>query len=240
MSLFDAPLHHNFHLASTSGGQYDLRTIFDDTLVQRDPQLAVTMVENHDSQPLQSLESAVDPWFKPLAYALILLRRDGYPCIFHADYFGAEYSDTDIDGGTCDISLAPHQFLVDRFLAARQTHAWGPQEDHFDDPQCIGWTRAGDEAHPGGMAVVMSIGEAAVKRMRVGLPQVQFHDITGHVNGVVETDADACGEFVCTPGQVSVWVPVPLPTQQLQRQRQHGSSPRRPMLSARFARPTLP
>ena len=35
----------------------------------------------------------VEPWFKPLAYALILLRREGYPCIFYADYYGAEYED---------------------------------------------------------------------------------------------------------------------------------------------------
>jgi hypothetical protein len=74
------------------------------------------------------------------------------------------------------------------------------------------------------MAVIMSIGEAGVQQMQVGLPQVQFLDITGHVEGVVETDVDACGEFVCTPGKVSVWVPVPRPTQQLQRQL--GSSPR--------------
>jgi len=125
ITLFDAPLHHNFHVASAMGADYDLRTIFEGTLVQRDAAMAVTLVENHDSQPLQALESVVEPWFKPLAYALILLRRDGYPCIFHADCFGAEYSDAGNDGGTYDIELAPHRFLVDRFLHARQTHAWG-------------------------------------------------------------------------------------------------------------------
>jgi alpha-amylase len=51
------------------------------------------MVSNHDTQPLQSLESVVEAWFKPLAYALILLRKDGYPCVFAADYYGAEYKD---------------------------------------------------------------------------------------------------------------------------------------------------
>ena len=55
---------------------------------------AVTFVDNHDSQPLQALESTVEPWFKPLAYALILLRREGYPCVFYPDYYGAEYEDT--------------------------------------------------------------------------------------------------------------------------------------------------
>ena len=33
------------------------------------PEKAVTFVDNHDTQPCQSLESWVEPWFKPLAYA---------------------------------------------------------------------------------------------------------------------------------------------------------------------------
>lgn len=31
--------------------------------------------------------------FKTLGYALILLRPEGYPCIFYADYYGAEYEE---------------------------------------------------------------------------------------------------------------------------------------------------
>lgn len=42
-----------------------MRQIFDGTLVKDQPALAVTLVENHDSQPLQSLESVVESWFKP-------------------------------------------------------------------------------------------------------------------------------------------------------------------------------
>ena len=94
VALFDAPLHYNFCEAGKSGNSYDMRTIFDNSLVQDQPALAVTLVENHDSQPLQSLESVVEAWFKPLAYALILLRQGGYPCIFYADYYGAHYKDT--------------------------------------------------------------------------------------------------------------------------------------------------
>lgn len=207
ITLFDAPLHHNFHRASTGGAEYDLRQVFDGSLVQSDPAMAVTMVENHDSQPLQALESVVEPWFKPLAYALILLRRDGYPCVFHADYFGAEYSDAGNDGDTYDIQLAPHRFLVDRFLHARKAHAWGDQHDYFDEPNCIGWVRSGDEAHPGGLVVLMSNAGNAIKRMQVSAPNATYHDITGHVAGDVTTDAEGIADFTCTAGQVSVWVP---------------------------------
>lgn len=207
VSLFDAPLHHQFHVASTAGAEYDLRRIFDGTLVQADPMLAVTLVENHDSQPLQALESVVEAWFKPLAYALILLRRDGYPCVFHADYFGAEYRDTGDDGGEYDITLAPHKFLVDRFLHARQHFAYGDQHDWFDEPTCIGWTRTGDDDHPGGMAVVLSNAGDAVRQMRTGVPDRAYVDITGHIDATVTTDADGCADFPVLAGSVSVWIP---------------------------------
>ncbi len=48
MSLFDAPLHMNFHQASRSGGNYDMRRLLDGTLMQQLPLLAVTLVDNHE------------------------------------------------------------------------------------------------------------------------------------------------------------------------------------------------
>ena len=150
MSLIDVPLHFNFHRASKSGGDYDMRTILDGTLMQERPTQAVTFVENHDSQPLQALESPVEPWFKPLAYALILLRGEGYPCVFYADYYGAEYEDKGRDGNDYKIVIPSHRWLIDKFLYARQNLAYGPQYDYFDDQNVIGWTRLGDAEHPKG------------------------------------------------------------------------------------------
>jgi len=76
-SIFDTPLHYNFKEASAAGPNYDLRKIFDGSLVQSRPMDAVTLVDNHDTQPQQALESWVDPTFKTIAYALILWRNDG-------------------------------------------------------------------------------------------------------------------------------------------------------------------
>lgn len=45
----------------------------------------MTLVANHDTQPLQALEAPVEAWFKPLAYALILLRENGVPSVFYPD-----------------------------------------------------------------------------------------------------------------------------------------------------------
>lgn len=205
--LFDAPLHYNFSEASKNGNDYDLRQIFDNTLVQQQPALAVTLVDNHDSQPLQSLESVVEPWFKPLAYALILLRQDGYPCIFYADYYGAHYTDTGNDGGEYEIWLDSHQWLIDKFLYARRTYAFGNQYDYFDHANTIGWTRLGDDQHPGGMAVVLSNGDNGHKWMEVGQPHQVYIDITEHISDSVITNDEGWAEFPCLAGSVSVWVP---------------------------------
>ncbi|WP_295407809.1 hypothetical protein [uncultured Thiocystis sp.] len=87
-------------------------------MLQERPNQVVTFVENHDSQPLQALESTVEPWFKPLAYAYILLRQEGYPCIFQAE--GADYEDRGRDGNLHRILMLSHRCLIDRFLAARR------------------------------------------------------------------------------------------------------------------------
>jgi alpha-amylase len=203
MSLFDVPLHMNFHRASRSGGNYDIRTIFDGTLTKEQPSKSVTFVDNHDSQPLQALESSVDPWFKPLAYALILLRAEGYPCIFLADYDGAEYEDKGIK-----ISLPSQKYLLDIMLAARRDYAHGPQTDYFDHADCIGWTRLGDEAHRKALAVILSEGSGGTKPMNIGRPNAKFVDLTKHFAGEITANADGWADFRCNGGSVSVWVEV--------------------------------
>ena len=207
MSVFDVPLHYNFHYASKAGGNYDMRKILDGTMMQTRPSHAVTFVENHDSQPLQALEAPVEAWFKPMAYALILLRAEGYPCVFYADYYGAHYKDSGKDGGEYEIWLESHQWLIDKFLAARQTYAFGAQYDYFDHGNTIGWTRLGDDAHPGGMAVVLSNGDAGSKWMEVSTPNQVYVDATEHIAEAVTTNDEGWADFRCEAGSVSVWVP---------------------------------
>jgi alpha-amylase len=196
MRLFDVPLHYNLHKASKGGRGYDLRKIFDGTLVRENPLMAVTFVDNHDSQPGQSLESWVEDWFKPLAYALILLRRDGYPCLFYGDYFGNKE-----DGK----KLVSHRKLMDDFLQARAKYTYGDQHDYFDHPNCVGWVWSGDVEHPGSMVVLMSNGEAGTKRMKTYHGEHTFRDVTGHWPEPVTTDKNGDGDFKCPAGKVSVW-----------------------------------
>jgi len=207
VNLFDAPLHLNLHLASKAGSNYDLRRIFDNTLVQRHPTLAVTLVDNHDSQPLQALESPVEPWFKPIAYALILLRADGYPCIFYGDYYGGHYRDRGKDGNEYEVWLHNHQWIIDKFLFARKKYSHGSQYDYFDHPNTIGWTRLGNDEYPGGLAVLLSNGNDGWKWMEVGQKNRTYIDVTEHISEPVITNEHGWGLFKCRGGSVSVWVP---------------------------------
>ena len=206
MSLFDSSLHQNFHQASKAGNSYDMRNIFQETLVNAMPQKAVTVVANHDTQPLQSLEAPVEAWFKPIAYALILLRDEGYPCVFYPDLYGAHYKGGGKDGKEYEIWLAKVDEL-ENLLHARNQHAYGIQRDYFDHANCIGWAREGDEGHSG-CAVVLSNGDNGNKTMEIGKRYAgkKFIDMLGKNPAEVEINRDGWGEFFAPAGSVSVWI----------------------------------
>ena len=198
MSLFDVPLHYNLFNASNCCGHYDMRTILDNTLVKSHPDLAVTFVDNHDTQPGQSLNSWVQDWFKPQAYALILLRRDGYPCIFYGDYYGIPHD-----------KIPAKKDILEILIEARKYFAYGIQRDYFDDSNIIGWTREGDYEHPdSGMAVIMTDNAGGCKQMNVGtrLANSILYDCTGNMKETVYVDQDGNGIFYCNGGSVSVWI----------------------------------
>lgn len=206
MSLFDSSLHHKLHEASVQGKDFNLTTILDDTLVKAMPTHAVTVADNHDTQPLQALENPVEQWFKPLAYAIILLRQEGYPCVFYPDLFGASYKDHGKDGNEYEIFLHKTD-RIETLLWARQHFAYGLQRDYFDHANCVGWTREGDDEH-GGCAVVMSNGDAGSKLMEIGARYAGkvFFDAMEKVQQEVTVDAEGNATFYCEAGSVSVWV----------------------------------
>lgn len=194
--LVDVKLHHNLFDASKSGADYDLRTIFDQTLAKNHPESAVTFVDNHDTQRGQALESTVEEWFKPAAYALILLREAGLPCVFYGDYYG-------ISG---EFAQESFQEVLDKLLDIRLNLAYGEQTDYFDDANCIGWTRQGmDDGQP--IAVLISNNQAASKSMLVGPEWAgrEFSDYLGNSSQTVIIDDQGWGEFPVEEKSVSVW-----------------------------------
>jgi len=208
MQLFDSLLHMNFHRAGDERNAYDLTKIFDDTLTQSHPTLSITFVDNHDSQPLQALESYVEYWFRPLAYALILLREQGIPCVFYPDLYGAKYSDKTADGETAEVELV---YLPELTVLTdiRKRLSYGIQRDYLDHPNCIGWTRSGDEEHEdSAVAVVMSNGDEGWKTMELGTAHAgkSFIDALGHRKDAVQINEEGWGEFHCDGESVSVWI----------------------------------
>lgn len=203
--MFDVPLHFNFTRAASEGPSYDLRTIFDGSLVKSAPGSAVTFIDNHDTQPYQALESYVQPWFKPLAAALICLRFDGYPCLFYGDFYGIEPKSPEEP----ETSIPGRKEMFSRMLLARKEFAYGSQDDYLDHPNCIGWVRHGDEHHPKGLAVVMSNSNAkGYKKMNVGAQRAGqvWVDMMGYWQDPVTISNEGWAKFHCHAGSVSLWV----------------------------------
>eukprot|EP01117_Protostelium_nocturnum_P004446 TRINITY_DN1602_c0_g1_i1.p1 TRINITY_DN1602_c0_g1~~TRINITY_DN1602_c0_g1_i1.p1 ORF type:complete len:529 (-),score=224.44 TRINITY_DN1602_c0_g1_i1:45-1631(-) len=202
ISLFDVPLHFNFYAASKDGKGYDIRKIFDDSLVRDHPIQAVTFVDNHDSQPGEALDSWVEDWFKPLAYSIILLRAEGYPCIFYGDFYG-------ISG---EHSVPPKADPLTKLLLARKLYAYGDENDYFDHDSTVGWVRRGDatasqETQKKGCAVVLCTSEGGDKRMFVGEENKgqSWIDLMGYQTDPVVIGDDGFGDFRAHGGSVSVW-----------------------------------
>lgn len=193
MNLFDVPLH--LHLREASCRRMDMSKLFEGTLVGTRPHQAVTFVDNHDTQPGQSLESWVEPWFKPAAYGLILLRAFGYPCVFWGDWSGIP---------TWKISGVDALTLL---LRLRHTHAYGQEHDYFDHHQVIGFTREGEG--PGtGLAFLCTNGEAGEKRMYIGKNHAgrTMRCVMGGQKNVT-IDEEGCGLFTVAKSSASVYIP---------------------------------
>ncbi|GJE88650.1 alpha-amylase [Phanerochaete sordida] len=208
LSFFDVPLHYNFHNVSKQWSDYDLRTIFDNTVVQCRPMDAVTFVDNHDTQVGQTLESWVYSNFKLQAYALILLRQEGHPCVFYGDlYPNAECFDAAVAGG------------LRTLLRARKDAAYGAQREYPAARNLVGFVREGDAAHPGGCVVLVSNASESSEdsphalRMNVGKRHARkaYRSLFEGRTATVAVDAHGWGAFACPRGGLEVWVPQPLP-----------------------------
>jgi alpha-amylase len=208
MQLFDSVLHHNLYVASQEQETYDLSKIFEGTLTELKPCLSVTFVDNHDSQPLQALESFVEAWFRPLAYALILLREQGMPCLFYPDLYGCSYKDKDHSGNEVEIELSA-VFELPKLCSIRKDLSYGIQRNYLDHPNCIGWTREGDDEHPNsGVAILMSNSGPGIKNMEMGLKHANktFIDELGNITEPTVVNKDGWASFLCAEKRVSVWV----------------------------------
>ena len=197
LSLFDVSLHYNFFALNNANGNFDMRNIFANSLVERYPQNAVTFVENHDTQKGQALQTVIADWFKPIAYGLILLRTSGYPCVFYGDYYGNEA-----------MGMKSFKKIIDKMLLVRRTKLEGQEYNYFDDSDVIGWSYDGYGQDDKGCAIIISDRYDASKYMYVGKQHAnkQFVDALGHFRKTVVINNDGWGNFMVKGGSISCWI----------------------------------
>lgn len=157
------------------------------------------MITSHDTQPGQTMATRVEPCFKTLAYALMLLRKEGLPSVFYGDLHGTQgpHAEPPACGGKLPI-----------LILCRKLYAYGTQTDYLDSRSCIGWVRHGAWDRRDGCAVVMSIRGAARLRMFMGQEQAgrQWTDVLGNRDEVITVDDAGYAVFTCSAKSVSVWV----------------------------------
>ena len=212
---FDFPLHYRFHAAGAAmngEGELDLVTLFEGTVVETHPDLAVTFVDNHDSDPAQSVGGWVDDAFKPHAYAAVLLRVGGLPCVFAGDVDflrgGIGLPGNEGDAAPDAPELTDHRVVIDRLLDARRRFGFGEQEDVAVEATHRAWIRRGTDEHPGVMVVVINAGEegvvidAATER-----PGQTFRELVRpEAEDEVTTAEEGRAGFPCPARDIAVWV----------------------------------
>ena len=196
--LFDVGLHFNFHEASVEKENYDLTTILDNSVMLMDPIKAVTFVDNHDSQKGSALESEIESWFIPHAYAIILLSEKGYPCLFYGDYYGV------------GDNKSPHGWVIDKLLYVRRNNAYGEQINYFDDPNIIAFYRKGrkNEINTGCVAI-LSNNEDGEKAIEIGKDRIGqvWEEVTGSGFEDVVIDEEGNAAFRVEGQKIAVWIP---------------------------------
>ncbi|KAF2485822.1 glycoside hydrolase superfamily [Neohortaea acidophila] len=207
---YDSPLLYNFSRISedvrTKSKNADLRTILRGSLLEQRADAAVTIVTNHDTQPGQTCFTPMMAILKPLFYAFILLRNEGYPCVFWGDIFGT--NGPHAEGPPClvlDEQGRKRNVLLD-LIYCRKLFAYGAQRDYWFSNSCIGWTRAGDE-DDSGCAVLLNIGpKAAVQRMQIGKSGELWQDALRRGHRDVKIDARGWGAFESRSYAVAVYI----------------------------------
>lgn len=97
---------------------------------------------------------------------------------------------------------------LETIIKARKEKAYGEQIDYFDERNCIGWTRTGDDEHiNSGLAVLISNLNNSEKRMYVGERYFGkvFIDILGNCSDEVVIDEAGFGIFKVNAKTTSVY-----------------------------------
>jgi len=152
------------------------------------------------------MDTPIQYSFTPHAYALLLLRQNGHPCVFFGDLYGI--TGPYLEPPTCWGKLPG-------LVLARKLYAYGSQSDYFEYSDCIGWIRRGDLVNPDGCAVVMSWTQVEnleycvpFLRMNVGSKHAGevWTDVLGFEWSAVTIDGCGNGTFPCQRNSMACFV----------------------------------
>jgi alpha-amylase len=191
ITLFDVPLQRNFERASQEHERYDLRTILNGTLTKDQPTLSVPFVHSHDDMPPihngPQRGHYVGDWFISQAYAITLLRDQGYPMVSNVD-------------------TIRHKRLIQLFMKARTNCTYGFRQDRLNHPNTIGWSFTGSSGYDNSMAVVISNSAYGTKWLHTTKPNTSYRDLTGALSHTLRTNDSGWANFECPSRGTSVWL----------------------------------
>ena len=196
LKVFDFALRKEF--TKLRDGNLDLRWLGGAGLVNQVgyENRAVTFVDSHDTD--RDGEDKSISKRKQQAYAYILMREDGIPCIYWKDYY-----------------IWGLKEELDKLIAARQKFAYGPgYETNTNDYNTYSYIREGSSVVPkSGLVMMITQSEAGgviSKEINACQSQTDFYDYTGNVEGKVSTDENGIGHFKVQAEPKtgwSIWVP---------------------------------
>ena len=191
-SLFDVPLHYLFNDMSNGNGAWDMRGLQFAGFTEANGALSVSFVDNHDTdQTGGALFSPVSN-LKMLAYAYILTRDKGYPCVFYRDFY--EYG------------LGAQ---IKNLITIRKANAYGTAAEYTstNDANVYAYSRAGDTSHKGLLMLLNDGGSAASKGITTPFASATLTDATGNNGGSITTNASGYAVFPVGARSYAVWVP---------------------------------
>ena len=191
-SLFDVPLHYLFNDMSNGNGSWDMRGLQFAGFTEANGALSVSFVDNHDTDQTGGALFSPVANLKMLAYAYILTRDKGYPCVFYRDYY--EYG------------LGAQ---IKKLIAIRKANAYGAAAEYTstNDANVYAYSRAGDASHKGLLELLNDGGSAASKGITTPFANASLTDATGNNTGTITTNASGYAVFPVGARSYAVWVP---------------------------------
>jgi alpha-amylase len=163
-ATFDFPLRFTLARMCNQTGWFDMGGSLDHAgLAGVDPLLAVTFVENHDTDTRSELAPVITN--KMLAYAYILT-SEGYPCVFYRDY--------STDKGC--YGLKP---LIDNLIWVHEKLAAGPTVERWKEVGLFAYERLGGPH----LLVALNKDDWQSRTITVDTgfgPNTHLHDYSGH------------------------------------------------------------